>query len=471
VVAEDSYADVPMLPPQPVDQSGMSMTQIVTILRAYWKLSALIVLCVILATVALVKIMPRTYTAVAQLSVNIDGGDPLGGKEFPMGMIGSYVATQIELMQSSEVLDPVIDKLNLQADPEYAAGNKGGEATLRDWVETKLRKNLDIEQGRGGSLLIDVIASATSSVQAADIANAVAEVYADEQYKRTSGPASDRARRYTAELADLKNKVAVAQEALTRFRARSGDLDQDAKTDVDVDVLNELEHKMVEARNRLRAVQARASGRPDASSKFAESETVRGLRADEEKLRQRMAQLRTQFGPNHPQIVELHNQIEANAAALAKEQATYTRGESSEVNVAQRELADLERELETQRVKVQQSHKVRDEGAQYRLALESAENVYKRALDGYDQIIFRSNDHSSNVTLVSRARPPVKADKPNPIKFLLMGVAAGILLGLVVPFVIELLNRRVRCADDLERDFGIPVLVEFPAMGAARAAA
>ena len=112
MVAEDSYADVPMLPPQPVDQSGMSMTQIVTILRAYWKLSALIVLCVILATVALVKIMPRTYTAVAQLSVNIDGGDPLGGKEFPMGMIGSYVATQIELMQSSEVLDPVIDKLN-----------------------------------------------------------------------------------------------------------------------------------------------------------------------------------------------------------------------------------------------------------------------------------------------------------------------------------------------------------------------
>jgi uncharacterized protein involved in exopolysaccharide biosynthesis len=186
------------------------------------------------------------------------------------------MATQIELMQSSQVLDPVIAKLNLQADPDYAAGNRGGDAALRDWVESKLRKNLEIAQ------LIDVTASAHSASQAADIANAVADVYADEQYQRMSGPASDRAKRYTEELADLKSKVSLAQEALVKFRQRSGDLDQDAKTDVDVDVLNELEHKLLDAKNRLRAVQARAAGRPETSAKFAESDSARSLRSDEE---------------------------------------------------------------------------------------------------------------------------------------------------------------------------------------------
>jgi uncharacterized protein involved in exopolysaccharide biosynthesis len=469
VVATDTYSDVSMMPQQA--QPGMSPTQLATILGAYWKLSVLIAMGVVLLTALVVKYMPKTYTATAQLSVNYDASDPLAGKEFPEYMIGGYMATQIELMQSSEVLDPVIAKLNLEADPDYAAGNKGGEAGLRDWVESKLRKNLEIAQGPGGSLLIDVTASAHTAAQAADIANAVADVYVDEQYKRLSGPLSDRAKRYTEELADLKGKVALAQEALAKFRARSGDLDQDGKSDVDVDVLNDLEHKRTEAMYRLRAAQARAGGRPDASSKFVESETVRGLRADEERLRQKMAQLSTLYGPNHPQVVELQNQINANHAALEKEQVTYTRGESSEVSVAEREVADLGREVEKQQLKVQQSHRIRDEGAQYRLAVESAENVYKRALDGYDQIIFRTNDHSSNVTLASRARQPVKADKPNPIKYMALGVVLGVLLGLVVPFVIELLNRRVRCSDDVERDFGIPVLVEFPAIDRAHLAA
>jgi capsular polysaccharide biosynthesis protein len=55
----------------------------------------------------------------------------------------------------------------------------------------------------------------------------------------------------------------------------------------------------------------------------------------------------------------------------------------------------------------------------------------------------------------------VKADKPNTIKLMLMGAVLSVLLGLVVPFGLELLNRRVRCRDDLERNIGIPVLAEF----------
>jgi hypothetical protein len=41
---------------------------------------------------------------------------------------------------------------------------------------------------------------------------------------------------------------------------------------------------------------------------------------------------------------------------------------------------------------------------------------------------------------------------------------AGAFLGLVLPLVYELANRRVRCRDDFERDGGVPVLAEFGAM-------
>jgi hypothetical protein len=50
-------------------------------------------------------------------------------------------------------------------------------------------------------------------------------------------------------------------------------------------------------------------------------------------------------------------------------------------------------------------------------------------------------------------------------------VLAGIFIGLVAPVAYELLvNRRVRSRDDFERDFAIPVLMEFDAIAPARGA-
>ena len=39
------------------------------------------------------------------------------------------------------------------------------------------------------------------------------------------------------------------------------------------------------------------------------------------------------------------------------------------------------------------------------------------------------------------------------------------MLGLGLPLLYELLNRRVRCRDDVERDHGIPVLIELGPIG------
>jgi hypothetical protein len=44
---------------------------------------------------------------------------------------------------------------------------------------------------------------------------------------------------------------------------------------------------------------------------------------------------------------------------------------------------------------------------------------------------------------------------------LLLGSVGAIILGLLGPVAYELFNRRVRCRDDLERDHGIPVLLDF----------
>ena len=154
--------------------------------------------------------------------------------------------------------------------------------------------------------------------------------------------------------------------------------------------------------------------------------------------------------------------MNATRAALMQEMGAYGDSRSTEI-VAGRQLEDsLSRAVDERRSKVSTVRQQQDEGAKLLLELESAQAVYKRALDGYDEIMFASDGKRTNASLMSRAVPAVTPTKPRTVKYMLVGTMAAVLIGLLAPFMYELwLNRRVRCRDDLERHFGMPVLAEL----------
>jgi uncharacterized protein involved in exopolysaccharide biosynthesis len=182
--------------------------------------------------------------------------------------------------------------------------------------------------------------------------------------------------------------------------------------------------------------------------------------------------MRATMGVAHPKVIELQNQIDANERMLNSEFNNVSAGAASDVSAARQLEAKLQAAIEQQRAKVLAISRLQDEGTKYVLEFESAQAVYKRALDGYDQIMFATVGHTNNINLVSRAVPPQKESKPNVIKLMLLGVLAGIIAGLLGPVGYELiLNRRIRCRDDFERGFAVPVLMEFDPIPAMRAAA
>jgi uncharacterized protein involved in exopolysaccharide biosynthesis len=449
----------------------ISASQVIAIVRAHWKVSAAIFAFFLLATVAITVLTPKTYSATATLIVNFNSLDPLAAKELAEGGQNSYIPTQIDLMQSDEVLDSVIEHLALTKVPEFTVGSRSDAASLRDWVGARLRKNLDVEQGRGGSQLIYVGASATNAVLAADIANSVAASYLERSQAGAAGPSNERANRYSQELGTLKGKVDDAQSAFSKFRAQSGGVDIDSKGEVDIDVLSALEHRLLDARNALRSSQAKATGKQELTTSMLNSTSVGNLREEGEKLASQMAQLRAEFGPKHPDVIALQSKIDTNKASQASTMSAFSNANSSDMSVTSHEVASLERAVAEQRGKVLRGKMYRDQAAQYQLELESAQNVYKRALDGYDQTRFAASNQNLHVSLASRARPAVRADKPNPLKYLMIGTALGLLLALVVPFALELPKRRIRVRDDIEREFEIPVLAEFSAIPASSTSA
>jgi succinoglycan biosynthesis transport protein ExoP len=448
--------------PKAFASPGLSILQILSILRAYRLPTLVIVVTISVLMAGLIKLMPKTYTATTTMMVNPEGNDPLASNPGMATPTFNYMSTESQLMLSPEVLLPVIDKLNLTEDKSYTAGYAGDGSTLPDWVRENLIKSLDIQLGAFGSQLIYVNASARNPSLAAQIANTLADLYLTQQRQRVSGPASERAKRYALELAELKNKVRIAQDQVTAFRQRTGVTDTTTKTSsVEQALLGMLEGKLQDAENARRSAEVKAMSAQSANT-AAGSLAVQNLKALLNAQQTQLAQLRTTYGVQHPKVLELENQIHATQRNLDSELHGVTSANTSDLAAAQQLEAKMRAAVEEQRKKVLAVNKLQDEGMKFELELESAQSVYKRALDGYDQIMFASGGHVANISVVSRAVPPQKAAKPNKFKLLIVGVMGGIAVGVLAPLIYELLiSRRIRCRDDFERDFDLPVLMEF----------
>lgn len=461
VSQERRMSVAPPLVPLAYVHPGVSMPQLFSILWAYRKLSLLIIVLVLSLTAVAMALWPRTYTATVALMVNYEVNDPLNGKELPIGQVGSFIATQVELMQTPEVLLAVVDRLKLTDNADYTRGYQPENGTLRDWAASRLARTLAVFQSQRGSQLIYVTYSSDDAAESARVANAVADVYKEQDLQRAAAGPGERARRYAQQLEELKLKTEQAQVALSAFHQRNGLIDEGDKSTVDVVLLTTLDERLLAAQNVRRAAEARAAQNQATSEQVLVSPQTQQLKAQLAAQELRLGQLNRQYTPLHPDIQEAQIQIDATRRSLAANTKSYSDSAAAGVGMAARVEQGIATAAVEQRGRVLAKSLLQDEAAKYRLELASAQTVYKRALDSYDQIMFAANSRQTNVSLVSRATPPVRASKPKVIVGWLLGLMAAGGLGFGIPLVWERFNRRVRCRDDIERQYGVPVLVEF----------
>jgi polysaccharide biosynthesis transport protein len=439
----------------------LSVHQLMLILRAHWLTVLLIALSIMIVGGTVIKLLPKSYTSTATLKVDSDLKDPLAGEAGP-GERGGYIPTEMQLMRSDEVLLAVIDHLDLTHNKEFAAGYSGDPANLREWVKEKLYKVLDIQQGVEGSLLINAGATSRNPLMAAQLANAVADAYVEQERRRLDDPAAERARRYGEQLAELKSKVSAAEDQLAAFRQRTGITDPTGQKTADLETLSVLEKRLEDAKNARREAEVQAANSSGTAETTAAYTRVQQEQAQLATQQSQLAQLRTTLGERHPKVLELQSQIQATQQEIAGQLHSYARTAGADLRSAIDLQQKLEQAVAQQRANVLAAGAVRDEGSKYEMELDSAKSVYKRALDGYDQIMFASAGHYTYVNIVSRGVPALKSTKPNKIKLLVMVILAGIIAGFGAPLCYELfLDRRVRCRDDLERTFRVPVLIEL----------
>jgi uncharacterized protein involved in exopolysaccharide biosynthesis len=441
----------------------MSIAQVLCIARAYWKHSLLIFSITVILAAFGIHSMPKLYVATATLLVNHESKDPLAGRDGPNDAVPlTYIPTQIELITSRGVLQPVIEQLGLSRDPEFAHGFKGTPAALRETVVHNLITALVVQPGKGSQLLY-ISASYPSPEKAAQIANAIADEYLKQERLRANEPAGERAARYSHDLAELRTKAESAQDRVTEFRKQHTLTEiAEGPNDTESTALNDLEQKLLAAQNERRELEARQQDLGSSSDQVLDSQAVQNLRGKLVTEQEELEKLLATLGPRHPSVIELQSEMNATRRSLDAEVQSISNKTKSALARARELEAQYQTAVNAQRAKVVERHAVQDQGAKLMVELESAQATYKRALEGYDQTVFASVIDNGDVSLVSHADPPVKAEKPNKPKLFAMVCFVALAIGLGGPFGYELLvDRRLRCRDDLERVFGMPVLAQL----------
>ena len=142
------------------------------VVRVRWPIMLVIFLLVVVTATAITLLLPKQYqsTALIQVQQNADleifQQRGIQGQSDPR-----FTTTQFEIIQSKEVLNPVIEKLDLV--------NKWAERyeiKSRELIYKKLKKMMTLEEERNTDLISISILSPDRK-EAADIANAIADSY------------------------------------------------------------------------------------------------------------------------------------------------------------------------------------------------------------------------------------------------------------------------------------------------------
>ena len=394
------------------------------------------------------------------------------------GQASEFLPSQIRLMQSREIAERVVRKLNLLADPQFnpkrfaefrpdAKGNVPKPAD-HDVVDAAIgvQKVLEVTILRGTSL-VEISAVVPSPELAAAIPNAVADAYIDwnvESRVRLIGQSSQF---LASQIEQAKSEIEAKEKELLAFgRARDITVDPNAKID---QVNRDLAAAVTDRVAREARYQELRSTPPEA---IADSSVVSSQRADLQKLEREYAEKSNVYKPEWPAMQQLKAQIEDVRKGLA---STASDSANKVVQAARSDYLTALRREENLRAmtRSEQSSALAQGSSTVEYRNFRTEIDTKRALldsllrqQGEMEVISRvRDDQMTTIRIVDRALEPGGPFEPSLQKNLLVALFLGGGLGLGLAFFLAYLDRTIRSTEQVERLLQLPPLGVIPARG------
>lgn len=446
---------------------GLSFAQLFAILKARKRTIFIALVLTILATFALTEVLPKSYTATAELFIDYRANDPLAGRQFSPVLDESYMQTQVDMIKSEEVANKVIDVTKMMSQGSVKKMiEKEGEIKARSLLVESIGKELEVVL-RKSSRVVELRYSASSANAARDALNAAIQAYMDLVLRISSAPAKSRQEQYSVQLETLRHELDQIQTSITEYQQKYGIVDADERLDMGSRQLNELSSKQttiqglqLEANSKHKAIEAMVKSGVPASEipEIAQQRGIPELRLRLADLERQTAEVGSVYGRNHPKFKIVLAERDILVQRLNRESQIALNAALMEERRFEQQAQALSSEIQEKQRKLLEMKKHRDVIGSYQRQMESVQKIYNSAVQKYDELLIASNVNSPSLAVLRWAVAPYTHSKPKLRLNLLMSIPMGLLLGFGLVFLTELSGRRVRHVDDLERELNIDVL-------------
>ncbi|MBU2091940.1 MAG: GumC family protein, partial [Alphaproteobacteria bacterium] len=413
------------------EKSGAAFqNQLSWAIRLVWReklIIAGIVLLAATATLAYLGKATRLYTAQAAVVIDaVEPSDSLTERESARyRLTEANIQTESEVISSTVLARRVIERLNLDQDPEFnlslrqepsalgqvigyvhprawfpgweaGEGNAGQDERLKQQMqETRIVRRfmskLSVRSIRR-SFVVTIQFTSENREKAARIANAVADLYvlerleaSLEQTRRTSAWLGER-------LQQLRGEVQAAEQAVEIFRAEEGlgRINERSMT-VSDQQLTELNSRLILARTelaqkraRLSQVQALQRGRGvDTATDVLQSPLIQRLREQQVTLQRELSEAVKTYGDRHPRLIAIRADLQEFEIKMRQEVNKIATSLENEVVVAQTGVRTLEGELSGTRQRTDVARGAEVQLRQLQREAESSRLLYEAFLGRY----------------------------------------------------------------------------------------
>ena len=446
---------------------GPSFAQLFAIFKARTLTILLILAVTVASTYGLTQMLPKSYTATAELFIDYRANDPLAGRQFSPILDESYMQTQVDIIKSEEVANHVIDvtKMMMQ-DALKPLIEKEGESKVRSLMVARVSKDLEVVL-RKSSRVVELRYVADSPTQARDALNAAIQAYMDLVLRISSAPAKSRQEQYSGQLETLRQELDKIQGSITEYQQKHGIIDADERLDTGSRQLNELSTRQtavqglrLEANAKHKAIEAMIKSGVPASDipEIAQQRGIPELRLRLADLERQAAEIGSVYGRNHPKFRIVTAEREALLQRLNRESQIALNSVLLEERRFDQQASSMSNEIQDKQKKMLEMKKHRDVIGSYQRQMESVQKIYNSAVQKYDELLMASNVNSPSLAVLRWAVAPYTHSKPRLQSNMLMSIPVGLLFGFGLVFLIEFSGRRLRHIDDLERELNINVL-------------
>jgi uncharacterized protein involved in exopolysaccharide biosynthesis len=411
-------------------------------------LIALIAIVAVGLTAAYVFTAAPVYTAWTRIVVDPASRKPFEDKNAP-SLLGSEALgldTQLLIVSSAAVLEPVVAELKLTEDPEFVKGAAGDAPERRAAkVMAALAKAVTVSR-EGATYIISIGVKSQSAQKSADLSQAIAKSYLREQQQFQLNSSQQLAEQIDTRLVGLRERVRETEEKVQKFRA-----EKRLQSGVDGSLLvgqelGGLNAQLVEARSALATATAASEEiqryfkreiEPTALGEVVNSPRVTQLLQEYSRAVRNEASLAAGLLPQHPSLLRAKAEVARISSLVRAEIQSIGEGKKVELDVAQQRVANLERQMET----VRSSSNVGEEDL---IMLRELETEAKSTRAVYENVLGRAKEVANleQITMpvariISPALPPEDPSWPRKKVLVALAGVVGVALGIFLVVVLE----------------------------------